>query len=73
MTPEAMAYLAKARQCLSNARSSLGIGLTTMPDGVPVSRLSTLHKHSFSSAREKRQKLTKGFKRTSPGLLGADT
>jgi len=28
MTPEAAAYLAKARQCLSNARASLGFGLS---------------------------------------------
>ena len=28
MTPEASAYLAKARQCLSNARASLGFGLS---------------------------------------------
>ena len=28
MTPEAMAYLEKARKCLSNAHASLGIGLS---------------------------------------------
>jgi uncharacterized protein (UPF0332 family) len=28
MTPEAVAYLAKARKCLSNARASLGFGLS---------------------------------------------